>query len=351
MDSSTDQQLRHRRETMALSAALMFAAAAAVDVIESAVPGGQTFSLAPGLAAFGFAALVGLFGARLPSAAMAALGPVGVAMIAYALSTTNGPGDGAVLYVWPVLWEAYFFGRRGAIGIVLCVGIAHGLALGEIPDGNVDSWIDVMAATAVVAVVVELLAARNRALLERISEEARVDDLTGLLNRRGFDERAGIELSRSRRDRTSLAIVAFDLDHFKRVNDEFGHEAGDRVLVHLADCLRATLRQTDVAARVGGEEFVVLLPGADRAEALAYAERVREALRGGGPPDTPRVTLSAGASTAVAPDGIEPLLKRADMALYAAKSRGRDRTVLDRPPAAAGAAEEPAAPRARTART
>lgn len=324
------EQLDQQKRLMARSAAVMFGTAVIIDLVESAIPGGESFSLAPGFGALVFAALLVLFGSRLPLGAMAALGPIGVALIAYALATTKGAGDGAVLYMWPVLWEAYFFGRRGAILIVLCVGVAHGLALLAMPHGgNLDRWIDVMVSVTVVAAVVELLATRNRGLVWRISREARVDELTHLLNRRGFDERAEIELARARREDASLGVVAFDLDHFKRVNDEFGHEVGDRVLINLAECFRSEMRETDVAARMGGEEFVALLPGADLEESRDFAERVRRTLRSAEQPGVPMVTVSAGADAAIAPLGIEQLLKRADMALYAAKSRGRDRTVID----------------------
>ena len=91
------------------------------------------------------------------------------------------------------------------------------------------------------------------------------------------------------------------------------------------------MRETDITARMGGEEFVALLPGADLKQARGFAERVRRALRSVEQPGVPAVTVSAGAAAAVAPDGIEQMLKRADMALYAAKARGRDRTVVDGP--------------------
>jgi diguanylate cyclase (GGDEF)-like protein len=232
--------------------------------------------------------------------------------------------------MWPVLWQSYFFGRRGAVLIVASVAVAHGVALMAMVHGDLDRWIDVMSAVTVVAAVVQLLSHRNRRLLELISAEARVDELTELLNRRGFDEAAVRELARARRDRTSVGVALFDLDFFKRVNDEFGHEAGDRVLQRFSDCLRSNLRPTDLAARMGGEEFIALLPDADLQQTRDYTERVRRALRlAADDPQLPTITVSAGASAAVAPESIDCLVKRADMALYAAKSRGRDRTVLD----------------------
>lgn len=177
----------------ARSGALIFAGAGVLSLIESRISGGPHISLLPGFAALAFAALVALFGARLPVSVLAALGSIGAALIADSLGTTHGP----ILYIWPVLWEAYFFGRRGAIGIVLWVGLVHGLALLSMPAGvgYFDRWLDVMASIGVVATVVELLAMRNRRLLERLAREARVDNLTGLLNRRGFAERAAVELA------------------------------------------------------------------------------------------------------------------------------------------------------------
>lgn len=324
---------------MAYSAAVMYGGAMLIDAVESAVPGGQTFSLVPGVGALVLVVLLIAFGSRLPIAAMVALGPIGVAGIALALGTTSGTTDGAILYSWPVLWEAYFFGRRGTILIIASIGVAHGLALMAMPDdaGNLDRWIDVMASVTVIGTVVEILASRNRRLLWRISDEARVDDLTGLLNRRGFEERARIELAWARRKESSLSVVCFDLDSFKSVNDEFGHEIGDLVLVRFAECLRHESRQVDVAARMGGEEFIALLPGTGLDEAYLFAERVRMAFERTTPEGAPRVTVSAGAATQVAPEQLERLVKSADMALYAAKAQGRNRTVLDRSAIAAGA--------------
>jgi diguanylate cyclase (GGDEF)-like protein len=328
---------------MAYSAAVMYGGAMLIDAVESAVPGGQTFSLVPGIGALVLVVLLLAFGSRLPIAAMVALGPIGVAGIALALGTTSGTTDGAILYSWPVLWEAYFFGRRGTILIIASIGVAHGLALIAMPDdaGNLDRWIDVMASVTVIGTVVEILASRNRRLLARISDEARVDDLTDLLNRRGFEERARIELAWARREEISLAVVCFDLDSFKSVNDEFGHEIGDLVLVRFAECFRHESRRVDVAARMGGEEFVALLPGADLDEAHLFAERVRMAFERTAPEGAPRVTASAGAAAEVAPERLERLLKSADMALYAAKAQGRNRTVLGRPATVAAGADDP----------
>lgn len=126
---------------------------------------------------------------------------------------------------------------------------------------------------------------------------------------------------------------AFDVDFFKRVNDEWGHDTGDRVLARLGELLAAEARDIDVAARLGGEEFVVLLPGNDRAQAQAFAERVRTAFAAENSSGLPTVRVSAGVYAVVAPDRIDALLQGADSALYTAKRAGRDRTaIFHRPP-------------------
>ena len=319
---------------MAYSAAAMFGGATFLSLFESAIPGGPSFSIAPGIAALVGAALLVAVGPRLPYGVLAALGPVGAALIAVALATTDGPGDAAILYIWPVLWTAYFFGRLGAALIVVWIGVVHALSLIAMPDGvgSVDRWLDVMVTVGVVAAVVEALSSRNLELLARLAEEARVDKLTGLLNRRGFEERVKTELSHARREGAPVGVVSFDIDYFKRVNDEWGHEAGDRVLAHLGEVFREQSRATDVIARMGGEEFVAVLPLVDVGAARAYAERVRTAFSVPADPNVPRATISAGVTAAVTPTDIEAVLHTADSALYAAKLGGRNRTVVEAAP-------------------
>jgi diguanylate cyclase (GGDEF)-like protein len=193
-----------------------------------------------------------------------------------------------------------------------------------------------MVSVTVVAVVVLILVRHNDEMLETLQSEARTDALTGLLNRRGFDERASLELARARREDKCVAIAAFDLDHFKRVNDEWGHEVGDRVLIRTAGILASEARDIDVVARFGGEEFVVLLPGAETQEAQGFAERVRRRLAVDGDPGLPAAKASAGIRSARAPRSVDELLHGADSALYAAKRAGRDRAVVFEREAQAG---------------
>jgi diguanylate cyclase (GGDEF)-like protein len=320
---------------MAHTAAAMYGGATFVGLVEGAIPGGPELSLLPVFPAFGFVALLLAFGPRLPMPVLGALGPIGAALIAFAIATTPpGQGDGALLYIWPVLWVSYFFGRVGSFLIVAWVALVHGVAL-LASGGVLDRWIDVLVSVAVAAAVVHALSERNQRLVARLEAEARVDQLTGVLNRRGFDERAPGQLERSIRDGSWLAAVSFDIDCFKQVNDEFGHEVGDRVLAHLGAVLLAETRSVDVVARVGGEEFAALLAGSDVRRAYSYAERVRHHFADLDDPGLPKVTVSAGIAAAIAPESFECLLQDADSALYAAKRAGRDRAVAD-PPGALG---------------
>jgi diguanylate cyclase (GGDEF)-like protein len=320
------ERTRAERRQMAYTLAAMYGGAAGLAVIEGLLPGGQEFSPAPGIAAAAAVAILLWKGDRLPLPLLAGLGPFGVALVGVALATTadGAPNDGAVLFVWPVLWTAYYFGRTGAIVIVACVGVADALALLSLPDEQVsiDRWLDVMGTVAIVAGVVHFLA-------RSLSAEARVDKLTGLLNRRGFEERAAVERARAHRHDDMVAVVALDLDYFKRVNDEWGHETGDRVLSRLGEILRDEMRETDVVARMGGEEFTALLPNAGLEEGHEFAERVRAACARDDGSGLPRVTLSAGVAAERRPATLDSVLQRADSALYSAKVGGRNRSVLD----------------------
>ena len=164
---------------------------------------------------------------------------------------------------------------------------------------------------------------------------AATDHLTGLHNRRRLFERAEEEIQRSQRSGEPLAVFMLDLDRFKAVNDQYGHAIGDAMLVAVAEALRATLRRVDIAGRLGGEEFAVLLPNTDPDAAAVAAERLRAAIAEAHPDrhcSDISVTTSIGVAvaeripvTAEAPDYLRHLLQEADTALYIAKERGRNR--------------------------
>ena len=178
------------------------------------------------------------------------------------------------------------------------------------------------------------LAYENARRRELLSAQARTDELTGLYNRRHFHERLATELARARRDATPVGLVLLDVDDFKRVNDHHGHPVGDQVLVGFAGVLRDHVRGGDVVCRTGGEEFAVVLPGADEAEAAQCAERLVAAVRERSWEAPEAITASAG--VAVAHDTLHTvagLFKAADECLLAAKAQGKDRVVLAAPAA------------------
>ncbi|WP_317704252.1 diguanylate cyclase [Methylomarinovum caldicuralii] len=170
--------------------------------------------------------------------------------------------------------------------------------------------------------------ARELELLNRKLEQlAHTDFLTGLPNRRYAIERLNQELAESRRGGRPLSVMILDLDHFKRINDTLGHEAGDRVLVHSARILRETLRSCDVACRFGGEEFLVIAPDTDSHDGKRLAERLCHAIAANQPelPLPAPLTVSIGLATASPGEDVKTLIHRADVALYHSKEQGRNR--------------------------
>jgi diguanylate cyclase (GGDEF)-like protein len=198
------------------------------------------------------------------------------------------------------------------------------------------------------ALVVSLMLGRvfeasNRrafALEQQLKREARTDALTGLRNRRALEEAAAAELKRAARTNTPLAVILGDVDHFKAINDKHGHDAGDRVIRAVGAHLTAVARESDSLGRWGGEEFLVILPGADEAAAVALAERMRAVIEAAPMPvpEGGRLTISLGVASLPAGKADawawDRLLQRADRSMYRAKKEGRNRVVAageDRP--------------------
>jgi diguanylate cyclase (GGDEF)-like protein/PAS domain S-box-containing protein len=158
---------------------------------------------------------------------------------------------------------------------------------------------------------------------------ASTDFLTGLSNRRHFLEQMDITLARFHRHGPDTALIMLDLDHFKQVNDDYGHAAGDEALRHFSELIRATSRRVDLQGRLGGEEFAILMPDTTGEGAMEYAERLRQALESNPPRIGERsipLTLSAGVTIFDATDAsVDSILLRADDALYQAKRLGRNR--------------------------
>ena len=188
--------------------------------------------------------------------------------------------------------------------------------------------------------VIASFALENTVNRARLLRSGFTDVLTGWNNRRYLQVRLGEELARAKREESALTCLMIDIDHFKRINDDHGHAAGDEVLREIAHCIESQVRVSDVAARYGGEEFVVLLPDTDAEAGRRLAERIRIAVSadpfdlGNGQSKT--ITASIGVASAIPQrDDVdlkllgESLLARADVALYAAKSDGRDRVAKE----------------------
>jgi diguanylate cyclase (GGDEF)-like protein len=176
------------------------------------------------------------------------------------------------------------------------------------------------------------LALGNARLRESLRRQSVLDPLTGLFNRRYFDETLKRELARSRRMAAPLSLIVLDIDHFKHVNDGFGHEAGDAVLRAIAQLVRQSIRDCDVACRFGGEELVILMPDCSQPDAARRAESLRADIAG-----APPLLDGAGPAAVTASFGVaeypihgpdaEALFRAADKALYQAKREGRNRVV------------------------
>ena len=184
----------------------------------------------------------------------------------------------------------------------------------------------------VVATLGFLLLCTERSQRE-LERAARIDFLTGVYNRRAIEELGTRAIAAARRHGMPLSLLVVDIDHFKRINDELGHAAGDVALVQAVDRIRESLRAEDLLGRLGGEEFIVLMPNTDNASAAAAAERIRESFSG--EPlvlgeQRRAVTLSIGVAVLAPADRhFSQLLQRADRAMYAAKNAGRDLVISD----------------------
>jgi diguanylate cyclase (GGDEF)-like protein/putative nucleotidyltransferase with HDIG domain len=241
----------------------------------------------------------------------------------------ESPSPLVFFYLWVFLYASYFFTLRQAALQIVYVGAAYGALLTVRPPlGGIPAWWLVGMGTLLVgAIVIMAMRARVELLIARLYDAARTDPLTKLSNRRGFRELLDLELERARRSGTATGVLVGDLDRFKDVNDRCGHQVGDVALQRVARILCEVKREIDTAARVGGEEFAVILPDTDRDGAFALGELMRRGVRDEFADDPMPLTISFG--LAVYPEHGETaasLLHAADEALYAAKQSGRNLT-------------------------
>lgn len=239
----------------------------------------------------------------------------------------------AFYFVWVILFAAYFMPRFEWVFHAAFIAATYPFVVSWL--GGVDTterWLLTAWTVVVVGLFTAILRNRVDGLISRLSDAARTDPLTGLLNRRGFQEAFDLELERARRSDRPVTLIVADLDHFKRVNDLLGHPEGDVRLQKLAQVLIAGKRRIDSAARMGGEEFALVLPDTDEHGGYVIAERLRRAARDAFAPDPVELTVSLGvASYPRHGADADQLLVAADQALYVAKELGRDRTALYHP--------------------
>jgi len=252
-----------------------------------------------------------------------------IAAVAYFSAGTPSPL--IFFFVWSSLYASYFFTTGGTAIQVVYIGIAYGALLATRPpeSGAGAWWLVGMGTLLVAAILIRSMRERVELLIERLYDAARTDPLTRLSNRRGFRELLDLELERARRSHGGVTVIVGDVDRFKEVNDRSGHQVADNALQRLANVLQREKRQIDGLARVGGEEFALILPDTDRHDAFVIAERVREAVRAEFAGDAVAITMSLG--VAGHPEDGETagsLLRAADAALFAAKQNGRDMAVL-----------------------
>lgn len=243
---------------------------------------------------------------------------------------------GGVVYALAFVLFGTKHGVRASLVAYTLLSIGPGIAIatdttvGTDADWRVFAVALLISGQGILIALLWLLASRLEQLVETrtaaqlLEAQAFTDPLTGVANRRRLHDEAERLLTQSRRYHHPLSLVLVDVDWFKSVNDRFGHDVGDEVLIEIVDRVRHTVRNADVLGRWGGEEFLVLAPHTDHAAAYGLAERCRRAIAAG-PTAAGDVTASFGVATTGRDDDLRALQRRADLGLYAAKCRGRNR--------------------------
>ncbi len=216
-----------------------------------------------------------------------------------------------MFYLWVPIFAITYFPTRAAIAHVVWIALSYSAAVSVDADRySLSQWIVVIGVLTVTSCAVHSLVSEIRRL-------ARTDHLTGLANRRAFDDRLNAEITRVHRTQTTLCVAIIDLDDFKRVNDRHGHQVGDQLLIRIARAWLPELRGIDCLARYGGDEFALLLPDSNEPDAIRIIERIRAAL--------PTASFCVGVASYTAGDDQDTLISRADHRLYDQK-RTRTRT-------------------------
>ena len=321
------------RPTAARTLAYFYLAGAALVAVMVALPerqGGLAGQLAVGAAAGLTGAFLLVYPERIPRGGIHALLALGTVMVT-ALTAFEGTTGGVyVFYVWVALEAFYLLRRLDAAAEVAFAATAYGGVLLISPGPRpLHEWVIAMGVGVVAGVLLSVQRGRIDLLVASLDDAARTDPLTGLLNRRAFEELFEGEIERVTHSGGRLSVLLGDLDGFKGMNDRFGHEAGDAALVRVADDMIKWKRKVDTPARVGGEEFALVLPDTDERGAFLVAERLRRAAHRSFAEHPMPLTISFGVATFPEHgEDIRGLMRSADRALYAAKDLGKDRTAI-----------------------
>ena len=346
MDGQTQARHPHERPTAARVGGFLLLTGGLLAVILMAVgPGFVHGKTEPTLVIASIAVIVGTICAtrpqRIPGWFLPMIGPFGTVLIGLSSVLTGTANDGSeLLYMWTVLYSAYFLPLRYAgISVILVAVVYPPIAISVLGRLGITPSVYLVGTSIVTLLIVSSLRRQISGVITASALEARTDKLTGLSNRRSWDEEMTRELARQRRLDSSLCVLMIDLDHFKRLNDTHGHAAGDVALVGVAAILRGLARQSDVLARVGGEEFALLLPDCALDDAANRGEEIRAAIEHASAGWQTPVTVSIGlAALGLHADNGEDLMGAADVALYEAKRHGRNTvrayTVVEPPPLA-----------------
>ena len=321
---------------MARSLMYLFAIGGAVGLLSLLVSGPEAevarITVTAGCA-FGMATLLLVAYDRTPGWAFDVMLACGTVLIEWTVwASGDSTSSYAMLFFWIAIYAFYFLPQwRAALQLgVILLAYAAVLAVGR--DGSstaVIHWAITNGALIVAGALIGMQRAHTRRVVRRLADDARRDTLTGLLNRRGFEELFETELERARRTDGRLSVIVADLDRFKLLNDQYGHPAGDAALQRVAQILQTAKRRIDTVARIGGEEFAIIVPSSDHHAAYILAERMRREVRETFATDPSALTVSLGvASFGTHGASSEALIVNADQALYAAKRLGRDRSVV-----------------------
>jgi diguanylate cyclase (GGDEF)-like protein len=334
-----EESVERDRRIIALAGGALFLAGGLIGLVGVLLPHAPAANV-PVIAAvcavsvaLGAALIAG--GARVPARLVPIACAGGTVLISLALYYSDRATSPYALYfVLVAMFCAYFLSPRQLVIQTAFIAVSYLLATGVLSGGgeSAQRWLSTIWTVILVAAFIAVLRRRMDGLIGRLSDAARRDPLTDLLNRRGFQEAFDLELERSRRGGRPCALLLADLDHFKRVNDQLGHPAGDQRLQKMAKLLGTGKRRIDAAARMGGEEFALLLPDTDEHGGYVIAERLRHAVREAFAADPVPVTVSLGVASFPRHGATgDQLLIAADQALYVAKELGRDRTAIYRP--------------------